>query len=295
MIVFSNFRDSKTDPYMVFIQEQYKDKPFTFWYDKFPENLDQLKYNPYNFLFLHEPDEFFGFHKYALNHHSYFSAILTWNNLLLHNLNNAINFTYNGQTLDNEYITQNHDLKEFNVSFLCGTKNLVEGHHLRQKIYKLEDLVKIPKKWYYVLEDYDFENNARPGYSDYSKDLSHIPNGIDPIGYGRRVLFNNSMFNIVVENVKYNNWYNKIGDNFVSKTIPIYWGCPNIKEFGYDERGIIRFENEKELLDIINNLTSQDYFNKLEYIEHNYNVAVVDTFENNITQFFDQFCILNNL
>ena len=118
--------------------------------------------------------------------------------------------------------------KEFNVSFLCGTKDLVEGHKLRQQVYKLENQINIPKKWYYVLEDYDLETNTRPGYTEYSKDLSHIPQGVDPISYGKRVLFDNSMFNIVIENVNYNNWYNKIGDNFVTKTIPIYWGCPNI-------------------------------------------------------------------
>ena len=68
------------------------------------------------------------------------------------------------------------------------------------------------------------------------------------------------MFNVVIENVKQNNWYNKIGDNFLSKTLPIYWGCPNISEFGYDQRGIINFNNEKELLDIVNNLTPEVIF-----------------------------------
>ena len=62
MEIFANFRDLKTDPYLQFIQQRYKDKPITFWYDRFPENLEQLSVNPYNFLFLHEPNEFFGLH-----------------------------------------------------------------------------------------------------------------------------------------------------------------------------------------------------------------------------------------
>jgi hypothetical protein len=112
---------------------------------------------------------------------------------------------------------------------------------------------------------------------------------------GRRVLFDNSMFNVVIENVKYNNWYNKIGDNFATKTVPIYWGCPNIEEFGYDERGIIRFDSPEELCYIINTLTPEKYNQMLPYIEYNYQVVKQDTFENNISQFLNSFIEINNL
>lgn len=294
MVVFSNFRDSESDPYLLFIKEKYKDKPFTFWYDKLPDSVDQLKVNPYNFLFLHEPNEFFGFHSNTFKISSYFTAILTWNDLLLNNLDNTYNFTYSGQTLDEEYVN-NLPSKEFNVSFLCGTKDLVQGHKLRHEVYKIGDQINIPKKWYYVLEDFDQETNTRPGYSEYSKDLSHIPEGVDPISYGRRVLFDNSMFNVVIENVNYNNWYNKIGDNFATKTVPIYWGCPNISDLGYDERGILRFETPEQLVTLINNLTPELYQQMLPYVEYNYELVKQDTFENNISQFFNSFIELNNL
>ncbi len=294
MDILSNFRDPNTDPYLLFIKNKYDSKPFTFWYDKLPNNIGELKLNPYNFLFLHEPNEFFNLHNNALSISSTFTAVLTWNDLLLNQLDNAVNFTYNGQTLDSDYINTPGD-KEFNISFLCGTKNLVEGHKLRQIVYKLKDKIKIPNKWYYVLEDYDVKTDSRPGYTEYSKDLSHIPSGVDPIGFGRRVLFDNSMFNVVIENVKYNNWYNKIGDTFLSKTIPVYWGCPNISDFGYDEKGIIRFETPEELLDIVNSLTPEKYNEMLPYVEYNYELAKQDTFENNISQFFDSFIELNNI
>jgi hypothetical protein len=293
MKIFSNFRDSETDPYLVFIKEKYKDKPFTFWYDKLPESIDQLNINPYNFLFLHEPNEFFDLHTVGKKYSEHFTAVLTWNKELLE-LPNACNFTYSGQTLDNDY-TNNVQPKEFNVSFLCGTKDMVEGHKLRHEVHKLKDQITIPKKWYYVLEDFDLETNTRPGYTEYSKDLSHIPSGVDPISYGRRVLFDNSMFNVVIENVKHDNWYNKIGDNFATKTVPIYWGCPNIEEFGYDERGIIRFDSPEELCYIINTLTPEKYNQILPYIEYNYQVVKQDTFENNISQFLNSFIEMNNL
>ena len=294
MKLFSNFRDPDTDPYLCYIKQKYGNYPITFWYDRLPDTPDQININPYNVLFLHEPNEFFGSHAKASIISSSFSVILTWNPTLLNMCNNTVNFTYNGQTLDNDYVNT-LKTKEFNVSFLCGTKKLVEGHVLRHKAYNLKNNITIPNKWYYVLEDYDSTNNVRPGYGNYSKDLSHIPPGVDIIGYGRRVLFENSMFNVVIENVKYDNWYNKIGDNFLSKTVPLYWGCPNISEFGYDERGIIRFNDENELLDIINNLTPEIYESMLPYINHNYKLAKIDTFENNISQFFDSFFELNNI
>ena len=118
---------------------------------------------------------------------------------------------------------------------------------------------------------------------------------MDIIGYGRRVLFENSMFNVVIENVNSLNWYNKIGDAFLSKTLPVYWGCSNISEFGYDERGIIRFNNEKELLDIINNLTPDLYNEMKSYINYNYEVAKLDYFETKISEFFNEFIKLNNI
>ena len=296
MNIFANFRNPENDPYLLFVKNKYDEYPFTFWYDKFPEKEEQLSLNPYNFLFLHEPNELFGMPSFATQSYPWFTAILTWDQKLLDICNNGIKFTYNGRTLDADYIEQiQNKKKQFQVSFLSGTKTLVEGHLLRQNIYKLKDQINIPKKWYYVLEDYDHKNNVRPGYGNYQKDISHIPPGIDIIGYGRRALFEDSMFNVVVENVNSLNWYNKIGDNFLSKTVPVYWGCSNIGDFGYDERGILRFNNEEELLEILNSLTPDVYSQMKPYIEYNFELSKIDDFEIRISEFFDNFIQLNNL
>jgi hypothetical protein len=296
MNIIANFRNPKTDPYLVFLKEKYKDYPITFWYDKFPEKEEQLKINPYNFLFLHEPDEFFGYHTVAKQHYFLFTGILTWNENMLNNTHNSVLFTYNGVTLDNTFINRMNDKeKTFEVSFLCGTKKIVEGHMLRHVVYDIKEQINVPKKWFYVLDDYDHKNNVRPGYDSYNKDLSHIPIGVDVIGYGRRILFEDSMFNVVIENINQKNWYNKIGDNFLSKTIPIYWGCSNIGEFGYDERGIIRFKDQNDLIQILNSLTPELYQQMKPYVDYNYEIALLDYFESKITDFFDNFIKLNNL
>ena len=124
------------------------------------------------------------------------------------------------------------------------------------EIYKIEELINLPKKWFKVLDDFDLQHNVRPGYNDYNKNLNHIPKHLIgcPQVFGKRVCYEESMFHVCVENIKRNNWYTeKIGEAFCTKTLPIYWGCPNIGEF-YDKRGIITFETTEELINIINGL-----------------------------------------
>jgi len=103
------------------------------------------------------------------------------------------------------------------------------------------------------------------------------------------------MFHIAVENVRHNNWYTeKIGDAFASKTIPIYWGCPNIGDY-FDERGIICFETKEELIDIINNLTPEVYYNMKFYIDINYELVKNSFFPYTLNNLIQQIIELNNL
>lgn len=279
---YSNF-----DPIFDFLKVKYENKPFTIWHESFPSSIEQLKDNPYNFLIIVEPNELFGLHTRAIANHKMFTAILTWSDFIIQNCSNAVLFTFNGRVLDDTFLREHETQpKQFEVSFLSGNTNWIQGHHLRQKIYTLEKEVKIPKQWYYTLEDFDYNSGVRPGFKEYTKDISHIPPGVDPVGFGKRKLYR-SMFNIVVENVKHLNWYNKIGDTFLAKCVPLYWGCPNIEDFGYDERGIIRFETEQELLYVINTLTPETYFKMKPFIEYNYQVAKLDMVQDRATEFFD--------
>ena len=70
----------------------------------------------------------------------------------------------------------------------------------------------------------------------------------------KNFLFENAKFSITLENEKLENWITeKIIDCFASKTIPIYWGCPNIGEY-FNTDGIISFNSLEELKDILDNL-----------------------------------------
>lgn len=294
--IFSNFRNPDTDPFFENLRNKFGNAPITIFYDIFPKSNSDLSINPYNFLFIHEPNEFFGLHDAACVNNNLFTSIITWSDLICKRCDNSILFTYNGRTLDFDFINNiKNTQKTFEVSFLCGTKKIVAGHKLRHSVYEVGTSVNIPKKWNYVMDDYDHNNDARPGYSEYSKDLSHIPKDINVIGYGRRSLYEKSMYNIVIENVNHLNWYNKIGDSFLANAIPIYWGCPNIEDFGYSERGIIRFGNEHELVDILNNLTAEVYHDMMPYIEHNYQIAIRDELYGNFDIIINEFLKLNNI
>ena len=287
MKIFSNFI-GEDEP--IYDGLKILDKPITFFYDYVPQNIDQLQINPYNFIMLHEPNEFFGMHTGVLNNSQYFTGILTWNKDILNQCENAILFHHSCNHLESNYIDSfKSKTKDFEISFLSGTKDLVEGHKLRQSIYNLENQINIPKKWFKVLNDFNQKNFELTGIGR--------PTDAKSQAKGKQILYNNSMFNIAVENIKADNWFTeKLSDAFNTKTIPIYWGCENISDFGYDERGVIRFGSLEELVYITNNLTEEKYYDMIPFVEHNYNIAKNElSLKTKLESFFQELIEINNL
>jgi hypothetical protein len=208
--------------------------------------LEELSINPINILVLMEPNQLFGLHDWALYNSHYFSCIITWSEKILNHCDNAIFLPFGTSFLWDEqrYKKLAQKEKQFEVSFLCGVKNQIEGQQLRQKVFQKENEINTPKKWFYTV--------------DGPKDIC----------------FENSMFHIAVENSQNKNYFTeKIVDCFLTRTIPIYWGCPNIDEFFHGE-GIITFENENDLVNILNSLESEDYHIRKKFIESNYELAI---------------------
>ncbi len=286
--LFTNFR-LPNDPLYSRWKEKFKDKPITLFYDYGPRPED-LKHNPYNFLMLHEPNEFFGLHTWALHNSHIFTGILTWNEELLKLLPNAVLFHHNSRSTSDEYVASFDSstdglniFKKFEVSFLAGAKTLVEGHRFRQEIFKIKDQIAIPKKWYHTLPDFNQEDLDKGGVGRPLESWE-----------GKKICFE-GMFHVAVENVRHNNWYTeKIGEALCTKTVPIYWGAPNIGEF-YDIRGIIPFETTEELITIVNGLTPKKYNEMRPYIDYNYEVARYSNFEYKLVEFFDELCKVNNI
>jgi hypothetical protein len=160
----------------------------------------------------------------------------------------------NGAGLKEEYHSAFDIKSKFQVSFIKSNKNELPGHKLRHSILPL------------------LEN-------EYSFDLFFPKERLET----KIPLFKDAMFHITIENSQYDNYITeKVIDCFMSYTIPIYWGCPNISEY-FDKKGIIFFNTKEELHKILENLTPEFYVERIEAIKHNYNIA-----KENFAFFFDK-------
>jgi hypothetical protein len=233
-------------------------KPISVFNDYPNVTSEQLNFNPFNILIVLEPNQLFGIHDWAIQNHNLFSCILTGGQEILDKCPNALFFPMGITWLDKEYVDNVDNIqKRFEVSFLCGGKQRIEGHHLRHRLHKREDEITIPKQWYYTLPDYDY-NDGHHTVTDM---------------YGKKVLWE-SMFTIAVENSSNRSYHTeKIIDAFISKTFPIYWGCPNLEELGYNPDGFIYCENEDQIIEAVNKLTPEFYAKRKEAIDYNSELA----------------------
>lgn len=224
----------------------FSNKPISIFNDYIP-TYEELNKNPYNILIIQEPNELFGLHDWAIKNKNNFSCILTWSEMILKECDNALLFPFGTSFLHEcpEFYEQiKMENKKFGISFLCGRKKITEGHLLRHQIYENGYKIEIDKIWMY------------DGPPDCKK------------------LCWDTQFHISIENVKKNNWFTeKIIDCFLTKTIPIYWGCDNLSEY-FNSDGYITFNSSDELLEKINTLTPDYYFDRKKIIEKNYHSAL---------------------
>lgn len=138
-----------------------------------------------------------------------------------------------------------------------------------------------------------------PGHVRRLNFLNTIKNDIDVFGTCQNALFGgikrqsiskfeglkDYAFSVAIENLSHevDDYYfsEKIVDCFITGTIPIYYGCPNIGKF-FDERGILIFTNERELRDIIDNLSMELYESKLEYVKKNFEKSLTYNLTNDL-------------
>jgi hypothetical protein len=157
------------------------------------------------------------------------------------------------------------DKKIFKISGWASTKiyNDAPGHHLRLEIYNRQ----------LELSNCTFFRSINRNIGTSLPEVIEGKNpflGEDFIGGGKKCLFEGFQFSIVLENSQQKNYFTeKIIDCLITKTIPIYWGCPNISEF-FDTTGWLFFHNFESLLEIINNLDETYYEKFLDVINKNF-------------------------
>lgn len=213
-------------------------------------SIDNLACNEqadYKILFLAEPLAILPtVSEGALRNAYKFDKIYTFTQSILDKYPTAELFEWGASWLDFKDLKIN---KTNNVSFVTSSKNQSAGHRLRLDIFELLKRV------------------------DVSNGLQYYSHMSPPFHHRRNDFFETSKFHIAVENSKQKNYFTeKIIDCFASKTVPIYYGCPNISDW-FSMDGIITFNDIEELEMIIKHLDADSYANRLEAVEKNYEIA----------------------
>ena len=215
--------------------------------DYFVKQLSKDKKNFDKLLLIHgcETPDLNDIKKEVLENASSFTKVLSFDEDVIKVHSNAERFCFgscwvltdrNGKPINSLKEYQNNFLpkNKFEVSFIKSNKTKLPGHKLR---YEIAELLKEEHKFNLLFPQERIETK--------------IP------------LFKESMFHITVENSRYENYITeKVIDCFMSYTIPIYWGSPNIGDH-FDKNGIISFANIEELKDILHALDPEIYQSKL--------------------------------
>ena len=232
-----------------YVRDQNPWNGITYFTDKMLQLVPQVK-SDYKIAILQEPKSFMPLiYEAARKFEDHYDLIFTYDEDLLSRGEKYVFLPPDVSILDEKYY-KIHSKNKL-ISMIYSHKKQLPGHKLRFAI--AEKL--IPKI----------------GFSE----------RIDLFGSGTGVYLQDKgdacvdyMFQIAIENSKVKNYYcDKILDCFVTGTIPIYWGCPNIGDF-FDERGIIIFETAKELKDILLSINEEKYLSMLQYAKINFEKAL---------------------
>lgn len=217
---------------------------------------------------IHEPPHLFEqrrVYDLVYENASKFDLILTYDDRLLKDLPNAVFRNGGGEVVLNknvhkqDYPTLADDslhkiyAKKDLVSFITSNKTFTEGHRFRVNCVNRLREARLPVDLFGV------------GYNE-------IVGKIDAL--------HSYHYSIAIENGDFKNYFTeKILDCFLTGTIPIYKGCPNISDY-FDPNGMIIFNNHDELVEIVAKLDKQDYYLRKESIEENFKRALQYKYNN---------------
>ncbi len=172
--------------------------------------------------------------------HRRFHRVLTCDEALLASLPNAQYFVF-GNTWVPDW--RDRDLtKTRMLSLIASKKRRLRGHRLRHRIVRWMRARGI---------DADVMGGGYRPFDDKAE-------GLAPYRYS-----------VVIENSRQNGYFTeKLIDALLLKTVPIYWGAPDIGRF-FDTAGIITCSSEQEIRDAIERVSEADYMARLPAIEAN--------------------------
>lgn len=194
-------------------------------------------------LYVTEPEPILSNLKVDFNILKKFDKIYTHNSNILKNFKNSELVLFGSCWIDFTTYTPN---KKNRLSFVSSSKKFADGHLLRHNIYDYFNSVE-------SINGIEIYQHKSPPYHNRRNDF-----------------FETFKFHVSVENCKESNYFSeKLIDCFATKTIPIYWGCPNIGDY-FNNDGIFTFNSLDELKTILDMIDSSFYENNQHIIEENY-------------------------
>lgn len=194
-------------------------------------------------LHLAEPTEIYSYIYENVDQLREFDKIYTYNEQILEEITNSELTEFGSCWLDFSDLNLN---KLDHISFVTSTKNFTTGHTLRHNIFNFFESVN-------VINGLDIYQHKSP-----------------PFHPRRNDFFETSKFHVAVENAKEKNYFTeKLIDCFASKTVPVYYGCPNIGDF-FNLDGMIIFNDYDDFLQKIGLVTPIMYDEMQNAIEDNY-------------------------
>jgi len=209
-----------------------------------------------------EPEAFFRGRREFIRNHTHYDTLLTHDEEILKACPNARLCVY-GTTWIPQSVYDSIDVsrKQPKISCLTGSKEFTPAHTYRKLLYANQIHIPLPITWF------------RSAAGDLLPAYQHnpiIPKNLD----GKVALFLDFQFSLVIENSRQTHYFTeKLMDCLLTKTLPIYYGCPNIAEY-FDTRGWIILETTdmRELIQKASTLPKYQDFS--EVIEHNHREAM---------------------
>ena len=225
--------------------------------------IDTTTYNGPGIYLQVEPNSIYDNRVYLLENWNKYTYILTFDESLLH-LPNSRKYMQSCSWITREDATSiNIESKKYQISSLTGSKAATQGHNFRLDILNRQG---------FPLPSVFFRTNVPPMTLKLS-DKIH--------------LFRDFQFSLVIENSRQANYFTeKLCDCLYTKTIPVYYGAPNIHEY-FDTTGWIILENESvdALLEKLTQLDNDWYQRHLDTVEQNYvTVQQYLVFANNVNK-----------
>jgi glycosyltransferase involved in cell wall biosynthesis len=184
--------------------------------------------------------------------HAMFDRILTYDERLLGLPNARLRFNMAKTFLSKDFSTTDEHIqiyqKHKNISCVSSNKSFLEGHRVRLSMV-----------------NHILSNDCKDYFDMYGIGFQQIETKMDALKEYR--------FSIAIENGYRTNYATeKLSDCFLTGTIPIYFGCPNVRDY-FDKNGIITFTTKEELQDIITGLHENgemEYEKRMDAVRNNF-------------------------